>query len=66
MLAIDPEDADKCFEELKAVVPSAQKIGRIKALEGDKRIIGFIPLKTALRASERRFIIEAVFADHAP
>lgn len=39
MFAIDPEDADRCFEELKAVVPSAQKIGRIKTLEGDKRII---------------------------
>lgn len=39
MLAIDPADADRCLGELKGAVLSAQKIGRIRALEGDKRII---------------------------
>ena len=38
VIAIDPSDADACFEELKAVVPSAQKIGYVSAYEGGKRI----------------------------
>ena len=38
VIAIDPADADACFEELKAVVPSAQKIGYVSAYEGGKRI----------------------------
>jgi selenide,water dikinase len=38
LMAVDPEDADALFEELKGVVPSAQKIGVIRAYQGGKRI----------------------------
>lgn len=38
LMAVDPEDADALFEELKGAVPSAQKIGVIRAYQGGKRI----------------------------
>jgi len=35
---VDPADADVLFEELKAVVPSAQRIGVVREYYGGKRI----------------------------
>lgn len=38
LIAVAPEDAEAMFEELKAAVPSAQKIGTAEAYAGGKRI----------------------------
>ena len=38
LIAVAPQDADALFEELKAVVPSAQRIGTVSAYEGGKRV----------------------------
>ena len=38
LMAVAPEDADNLFEELKAAVPSAQRIGTVAAYQGGKRI----------------------------
>ena len=38
LIACAPQDADRMFEELKQTVPSAQRIGTVKAYEGGKRI----------------------------
>ena len=38
LIAVDPADADALFAELKSVVPSAQRIGRVDAYHGGKRI----------------------------
>lgn len=38
LMAVDPADADALFHELKAVVPSAQRIGEARAYTGGKRI----------------------------
>ena len=38
MIAVDPEDADACLEALRQAVPSAQRIGRVMAYQGGKRI----------------------------
>lgn len=38
MMAVDPADADACLAELKACVPSAQKIGVVGEYHGGKRI----------------------------
>lgn len=38
LIAVAPEDAEAMFEELKAAVPSAQKIGTVEAYSGEKRI----------------------------
>ena len=38
LMAVDPADADVLFEELKAVVPSAQRIGVVREYYGGKRI----------------------------
>ena len=38
LMAVDKEDADALFEELKGKVPSAQKIGIIKEADGNRRI----------------------------
>ena len=38
LIAVDPADADRLYEQLKKVVPSAQRIGEVKAYEGGKRI----------------------------
>ncbi len=39
VICVSPKDADVLFEELKACVPSAQRIGRVCAYGGGKRII---------------------------
>ncbi len=39
VICVSPKDADVLFEELKACVPSAQRIGRVCAYSGGKRII---------------------------
>ncbi len=38
LIAVDPEDADAMYEELKGAVPSAQRIGTVEAYSGGKRI----------------------------
>ena len=38
LMAADPEDADALFTELKAVVPSAQRIGTVEAYRSAQRI----------------------------
>ena len=38
LIAVAPEDADTLFKELKAVVPSAQRIGTVAEYQGGKRI----------------------------
>ncbi len=38
LIAVDPEDADALYEELKGAVPSAQRIGTVEAYSGGKRI----------------------------
>ncbi len=38
LMAVDPEDADALFEDLKKAVPSAQRIGVVKEYRGGKRI----------------------------
>ncbi len=38
LIAVDPEDAAALFEELKGVVPSAQRIGTAEEYRGGKRI----------------------------
>ncbi len=38
LIAVHPEDAEAMFEELKAAVPSAQKIGIVREYRGGKRI----------------------------
>lgn len=38
LIAVDPEDADRMFEELKNTVPSAQRIGTVEEYRGGKRI----------------------------
>ena len=38
LMAVAPEDADALFEELKAAVPSAQRIGSVAQYRGGKRI----------------------------
>ena len=38
LMAVAPEDADALFEELKACVPSAQRIGFVSEYTGGKRI----------------------------
>ena len=38
LMAVDPEDADALFEELKACVPSAQRVGTVREYRGGKRI----------------------------
>ena len=38
LIAVDPADADALFAELKATVPSAQRIGTVKAYTGSARI----------------------------
>lgn len=38
LIAVAPEDADALFEELKATVPSAQRIGTVAEYTGGKRI----------------------------
>jgi selenide,water dikinase len=37
-IAVAPEDADTLYEELKGCVPSAQRIGKVAAYTGGKRI----------------------------
>ena len=38
LMAVDPADADALFEELKGVVPSAQRIGVVREYQGGKYI----------------------------
>ncbi len=38
LMAVDPEDADEVFSELRAAVPSAQRVGTVHAYRGGKRI----------------------------
>ncbi len=38
LMAVAPEDADALFEELKTIVPSAQRIGTVAEYTGGKRI----------------------------
>ena len=38
LIAVDPEDADAMYEELKSAVPSAQRIGSVREYRGGKRI----------------------------
>ena len=38
-IAVDPEDADALYAELKRAVPSAQRLGVVEPYEGGKRII---------------------------
>lgn len=38
LIAVHPDDADVFYEELKQVVPSAQRIGEVKPYQGGKRI----------------------------
>ena len=39
LMAVDPNDADALFEELKTTVPSAQRIGTVAEYQGGKRIM---------------------------
>ena len=39
LIAVAPEDADALYEELKACVPSAQRIGTVAEYQGDYRIL---------------------------
>lgn len=38
LMAVDPADADALYEELKGVVPSAQRIGTVAEYRGGKRL----------------------------
>nr|WP_325242799.1 selenide, water dikinase SelD [uncultured Oscillibacter sp.] len=38
LMAVDPEDAEALFRELKACVPSAQRLGAVREYQGGKRI----------------------------
>jgi len=38
LIAVDPQDADALYEELKTCVPSAQRIGVVREYRGGKRI----------------------------
>lgn len=38
LIAVDPADADACLAELRSAVPSAQRIGTVRAYGGGKRI----------------------------
>ena len=38
LMAVDPADADALYAELKGCVPSAQRIGTVRAYRGGKRI----------------------------
>ena len=38
LMAVDPADADALYEELKGVVPSAQRIGVVREYRGGRRI----------------------------
>mgnify|MGYP007054780788 CR=1 FL=1 len=38
LMAAAPEDADALLEELRPVVPSAQRIGVVRPYQGGKRI----------------------------
>ena len=38
-MAVAPEDADALFEELKACVPSAQRIGTVAEYRDGRRIL---------------------------
>ena len=38
LIAVDREDADAMYEELKSAVPSAQRIGSVREYRGGKRI----------------------------
>lgn len=38
LMAVDPADAEALFEALKAAVPSAQRLGRVREYRGGKRI----------------------------
>ena len=38
LMAVDPQDADALFAELKTTVPSAQRIGTVAEYQGGKRI----------------------------
>ena len=38
LMAVDPADADELYAELKGCVPSAQRIGTVRAYRGGKRI----------------------------
>lgn len=38
LMAVDPADAEALYEELKGCVPSAQRIGVVRAYQGGKRI----------------------------
>ena len=38
LIAVDPEDADALYQDLKGAVPSAQRIGTVEAYSGGKRI----------------------------
>lgn len=39
LMAVDPEDADALYEELKNTVPSAQRVGTVSEYRGGARII---------------------------
>ena len=38
LMAVDPADAEALYRELQGCVPSAQRIGVVKAYRGGKRI----------------------------
>ena len=38
LMAVDPEDAEALFQELKGCVPSAQRLGTVREYRGEKRI----------------------------
>ena len=38
LMAVDPEDAEALFQELKGAVPSAQRLGTVREYRGGKRI----------------------------
>lgn len=38
LMAVDPEDAEALFQELKGCVPSAQRLGTVREYQGGKRI----------------------------
>lgn len=38
LMAVDPEDAEALFRELKACVPSAQRLGAVREYQGGERI----------------------------
>lgn len=37
-MAVDPQDADALYEQLRQCVPSAQRIGLVREYRGGKRI----------------------------